>query len=222
LFDEFPEYEFDVGSSVYTEKSRNDAREFLTRHYGHEMEELRTEGEKFVDGNSFRNPFKDVYYNVTNGTDQFIVKKHRTSIDSPVSYMINPGSFRIIIEPPSFDSEKFSLLVSHFEWGNQFLAEHENELGSALEEILGTIKEHGLDRRWTLWQGPGVEIMTLPEKLFLQFLEILERLVGRELPQETVDFLKEQNAPGGGLQIILHKKIEILPDNHVKVLDRPM
>jgi hypothetical protein len=78
-YDDRSIFEFDERKNSFIEKSVNDGKSFLMQHYGHEMQELRKHGENFIEGRSYSDPFKTVYYNVTNGLDRFRNKKTKNA-----------------------------------------------------------------------------------------------------------------------------------------------
>ena len=94
-FDDLPVFDFDENKSEYIKKTLNEGKLFLMKHHGHELQELRRFGESYMIGDIFSNPFNPVYYNVTNGIEFFVLKKHRSCIDSPVSYKLISGHFKI-------------------------------------------------------------------------------------------------------------------------------
>jgi len=85
-FDSAPIY--DLEGMTVREIFIDDRRQFIDKHFDHEIEKLRT-----VTGNRFSigrliDPMKVGYVEVTNGTEFFILRISRSSITDPVSYQI--------------------------------------------------------------------------------------------------------------------------------------
>jgi hypothetical protein len=85
-FDSAPIY--DLEGMTVREIFIDDRRQFIDKHFDHEIEKLRT-----VTGNRFSigrliDPMKVGYVEVTNGTEFFILRISRSSITDPVSYQM--------------------------------------------------------------------------------------------------------------------------------------
>jgi hypothetical protein len=85
-FDSAPRY--DLQGLTVREIFTDDRRQFIDRHFDHEIEKLRR-----VTGNHFTigrliDPMKVGYVEVTNGKEFFILRISRSSIADPVSYQM--------------------------------------------------------------------------------------------------------------------------------------
>jgi hypothetical protein len=85
-FDSAPIY--DLEGMTVRETFIDDRREFIYRHFDHEIEKLRSvTGNHFLIGRLI-DPMKVGYVEVTNGKEFFILRISRSSIADPVSYQM--------------------------------------------------------------------------------------------------------------------------------------
>lgn len=63
----------------------------MGRHAGHRLEPLKTTGENYFRDGSAMDPMSEGFIEVTNGREQFLLRRTRSSIDDPVAYEITQG-----------------------------------------------------------------------------------------------------------------------------------
>ncbi|MFH1624308.1 MAG: hypothetical protein ABID54_04030 [Pseudomonadota bacterium] len=89
------EYHYDKEKDLFTEEVKNDRKPFMTKHRGHETEELKVNRASFISDRPYSEPLKTCYFEATNGTEDFVIKKWRNRIDSPVRYEAVRGRIEI-------------------------------------------------------------------------------------------------------------------------------
>ncbi len=91
-WDFYPQYIWNEGE--IKEIKMDDRKAFLQRHKGHKMEEL-TPVTPFISDKTYTEPVKTCYLEATNGSEKFLIKKWRNTIDDPFSYEIIRGRIEI-------------------------------------------------------------------------------------------------------------------------------
>lgn len=87
-FDRAPTYQLE-GMTV-REIFTDDRRQFVDRHFGHEIEELKSVAQNRFPISRPGDPMKVGYVEVTNGRVSFVLRVSRSNIADPVSYKIVP------------------------------------------------------------------------------------------------------------------------------------
>lgn len=87
-FDRAPIYDLDLDGMTVQEIFTDDQRQFVDRHFGHEIEELTSVTETHFPIGRLVDPMKVGYVEVSNGQESFILRISRRKIAEPVSYKI--------------------------------------------------------------------------------------------------------------------------------------
>jgi hypothetical protein len=85
-YDSSPEFEYDEKKQEIFERQMDDRQSFYLRHDGHELEELSIKKNSYISEDLYLEPIKVSYFEATNGSENFVVKKWRRSIEEPVKY----------------------------------------------------------------------------------------------------------------------------------------
>jgi hypothetical protein len=91
-WDYYPDYRWHEGE--IEESERNDRAPFLERHRGHTTEKL-TPLTSPLSGKPYAEPVKASFFEATNGTERFVIKRWRKGIDEPFAYEIMEGRLEI-------------------------------------------------------------------------------------------------------------------------------
>jgi len=209
LHDDTPEYVFSEKKSQYSKNSMSDGKSFLIKHQGHTLQELHKKGECFIEGKTYNDPMKNVYYNVTNGIEMFILKKSRSDAGAPVSFELSAGTFSVTQDGPVFDLDKIGKVISHPRWGNSFLHNHSEEFFNTLKDLSSEIRFSHLDNSSVLETSPEIRCCRLPGKIIEKLVRNLSRLLSRELPRDAVEFINDQKDFGGCLNPLFRRKLQI-------------
>lgn len=96
-FDQVPEYEWDPNRlpENFRSNERDDFKDFLIHHQGHQLENLKVLEDSFVSEKSYSEPIKTSFFKATNGKDHFVIKKFREKIDEPMKYQVISGDFSL-------------------------------------------------------------------------------------------------------------------------------
>jgi hypothetical protein len=92
-WDLYPHYAWNEGE--IKELEMDDRKAFLQRHRGHNTEELTLLTPPISD-KPYTEPLKTGYFEATNGTERFLIKRWRTKIDDPFAYKIIEGSIELM------------------------------------------------------------------------------------------------------------------------------
>jgi hypothetical protein len=77
------------------EIAMDDRKAFLQKHNGHKTEQL-TPLTPPISDKPYTEPLKTSYFEATNGTERFLIKRWRTKIDDPFAYEIIEGSIKLM------------------------------------------------------------------------------------------------------------------------------
>jgi len=96
-FDQWPEYEPHSNGSFESFRTleRDDFRDFLKNHHGHQLEDLKILEDSFISEKDYGEPVKTSYFKATNGKESFVVKKNREKIDEPLKYQLIHGDYSL-------------------------------------------------------------------------------------------------------------------------------
>lgn len=89
-FDQWPEYELCPSSSIdnFRIHEKDDFKDFLKKHRGHQLEDLKIIEDSFISEKPYSEPIKASYFKATNGKERFVIKKFRERIDEPLKYQL--------------------------------------------------------------------------------------------------------------------------------------
>jgi hypothetical protein len=88
-FDRAPMYALN-GDEV-AETPANDWREFMARHNGHRLESLAATGSDYYPNGSAVDPMSVRYFEVSNGSDTWLLRRSRASMEEPFRYALVDG-----------------------------------------------------------------------------------------------------------------------------------
>jgi hypothetical protein len=114
-FDNAPLYVF--RENELEEHAADDWRLFMKQHAGHRLEPLRGTGEKWFPSGSSSDPMSVAYIEVTNGHDQFVVRRERKTIQEPLRYELRPD--RLAHANPTLEAQGNEIkkeMKNHFSW----------------------------------------------------------------------------------------------------------
>ena len=96
-FDQWPEYEPHSGGSFESFRTveRDDFQDFLKKHDGHQLEDLKILEDSFISEKDYAEPVKTSYFKATNGKESFVVRKNREKIDRPLKYQLIHGDYSL-------------------------------------------------------------------------------------------------------------------------------
>ena len=84
-YDFYPEYLYDAEKGIFEERKRDDRKSFEAKHQRHHVEELSIIEGSFISEDPYLEPLKTGYFEVTNGCENFVVKKWRNDIHAPLT-----------------------------------------------------------------------------------------------------------------------------------------
>jgi len=93
--DSSPEYHYDEKGDRFIELAKNDREPFITKHKNHKIEELRVNRASYISDRPYSEPLKAAYFEATNGREDFVIKKWREKIESPLRYELIKGYIEI-------------------------------------------------------------------------------------------------------------------------------
>ena len=89
------EYHYDKKKDCFLELVRNDREPFITKHKSHKVEELKVNRASYISDCSYSEPLKTSYFETTNGREDFVIKRWRDKIESPLRYEIVKGYIEV-------------------------------------------------------------------------------------------------------------------------------
>jgi hypothetical protein len=85
------EYHYDKKKDYFIELVKNDREPFITKHKRHKVEELKVNRSSYISDRPYSEPLKTSYFEVTDGREDFVIKRWRDKIESPLRYEIVEG-----------------------------------------------------------------------------------------------------------------------------------
>lgn len=114
-FDKAPLYIFT--GNEFEEQAADDWRWFMEQHAGHRLEPLRGTGEKWFPSGSLSDPMSVAYIEVTNGHDQFVVRRARKTIQEPLRYELLRGRLAHAVATLEAQGDEIKKeMKNHFSW----------------------------------------------------------------------------------------------------------
>ena len=95
-FDQCPEHKYNPNhpSEPVQVIEKDDFKEFLTTHQGHQLENLEVIENSFASGKNYLEPVKTSYLKATNSKkEKFVIKRVREKIGEKVRYQVIPGDY---------------------------------------------------------------------------------------------------------------------------------
>lgn len=89
------EYHYDKEKDCFAELAKNDREPFITKHKSHKIEELKVNRASWISDRSSSEPLKTSYFETTNGREDFVIKRWRDRIESPLRYEIVKGYIEV-------------------------------------------------------------------------------------------------------------------------------
>ena len=114
-FDKAPVYKF-VGIAL-EEQVTDDWRLFMEQHAGHRLEPLKASGEQFFTRGASTDPMSVAYIEVTNGRENYLLRRARKSIQEPMIYELVQGRLTdagLTVEIQENEIKKE--MENHFSW----------------------------------------------------------------------------------------------------------
>lgn len=96
-YDQEPEYETGsyLSSCIGYVRERDDFKDFMRDHHGHRLEDLTIIEGSFISDRAYMEPVKVSYFKVTNGKENFIVRRFRERIGEPLRYELIAGDYSL-------------------------------------------------------------------------------------------------------------------------------
>jgi hypothetical protein len=114
-FDKAPLYIFT--GNEFEEQAADDWRWFMEQHAGHRLEPLRGTGEKWFPSGSLSDPMSVAYFEVSNGHDQFVVRRERKTIQEPLRYELLRGRLAHAVATLEAQGDEIKTeMKNHFSW----------------------------------------------------------------------------------------------------------
>ena len=106
-YDSHPSFVFNEANQSFEEIETDDWKDFMSKHKGHNIMELYIMKGPFYSHNAYWELVREDYFETTDGTSIFTIKRWRTDINQPFKYEIVPG--RIQISEPIFQAQSVDL-----------------------------------------------------------------------------------------------------------------
>jgi len=96
-FDQTPDFAWEGIPSLREPQAieKDDFQDFLRKHQGHQLEELKIIEDSFISEKPYAEPIKVSYFRATNGKEHFVVKRFRGRIDEPLKYQLIKGDYSL-------------------------------------------------------------------------------------------------------------------------------
>lgn len=209
-YDFCPEYIHDVEKDIFEEQKGDDRKPFVAKHQRHHLEELHMIEGSFISEDLYLEPVKASYFEVTNGSEKFVIKKWRKDIHAPLTYELIPGHIAFT---------EIRLFAQCKDIRKQFQAEVEI-LDSAEEKIDNFVKvvesvvsqmEEKEFRKKDLYEtsSPVVSHVRLGEEEIEKILKGCQRIFTSDEIKRIEKFIRENNEYNGVMTALVERQFEI-------------
>ncbi len=208
------------GSLPGVEWSDEDAsfrREFILAHGNHPQEELRVDLETIFSDKSGYGFSKTIYFEATNGRQNFLIKRTKPGLEYPARYEILPGRMKIFTQSIKIQEGELRRQLSAN--GNLYALPEEkaSEFIKALSEEVAVISSQGLFQEFDAMaegNSPRLLYASLKEE---RWEKILDRCTPNFQPSELRwirEFIRAHRQPGEVLSLLIHRKISFFAEDN--------
>lgn len=177
--------------------SEDDEPPFAVRHAGHRLEPLVRRGDAFLSDKPVWDPTATTYFEVTNGSEIFMVRSGRRSIEDPIERRLVPGRLRLDHVAVEFETDLIRRAIdAHFfphalrpSKLEQFLAE--------LNALCSDIDADRLEVVFDSTEEPQVQYARLPAKLFDHLVARCQTIFDQWERERLQHFFDEARADDG-------------------------
>lgn len=218
-YDFSPDYFYNAEKDTVRVIMRNDRKSFEERHKKHQLEDLQVIEGSFITEGLYMEPVKASYFEVTNGSERFVVKKWRKDIYAPLTYELIPG--RLVLKETTFS-------VSREDIRKQFLAEVKideqskakvTEFINVVEKVISKMDERDLNGRELSETGrAGCFFVNLREDQIRKILDGCCFIFSDEEIGEIERFIRENNEYNGVMTVLVKQLFEIQRDEAPKMI----
>jgi hypothetical protein len=204
-FDQCPEYQYSDASGEYYAyvKEKNDELDFAQQHRGHQIEELTIlENTKYSEGHYF-DPQRVQYFEATNGTDTFLIKRWRNSVLNPVRHDIVPGRLEV---QKTIDIQKASLEKQmRHELNNPSLAEEKDR--KFMEIVQDIVRYCNPDNYQDMYASDDAQVDYLPldEEQISAIIKRSRAVFTQDELHKIESFIRNNYAYNGVMALVLKK-----------------
>ena len=183
------------------EHEANDREVFEKAHKGHLTEYL-TSLTAPISVQPYREPVKTSYFEATNGTKNFLIKRWRRSIDEPVAYEIIEGRLEVIKGPARVQTEAIKKQMKA-EYGSSLTDE---KIGSFLTAIHKEVEKLDPSALVLSVEGetPLIAYHLLGTNCVERILIRCQDKFNHEELQQLREFITEHNAYDGVMTVMVH------------------
>lgn len=210
VYDSYPEYVYDIERDILREQKRDDRKNFEDKHQRHHLEELQVIEGSCISGGPYREPVKASYFEVTNGSENFVIKKWRKDIYDPLTYELIPGhlAFTELMFSPQYDDirKQFQTEVK--------LTDHTEEkmehFLTVVRSVISQMNESDLETE-DLYEtdNPAIVYVQLNEEKVGKILEGCRTVFTPEELKKLAVFIRENNEHDGVMTALVKRQFEI-------------
>ncbi len=199
-----PAYRLTADGGEPVEVPQDDEAAFRGGHAGHRLGTLEVIEGSSVSTGHWGDPMRESFFEATDGTETFVVRRWRTEIDRPVKYEVVPGALEIrpiSIEVQSRDIE----LQLRADLPDNLDSDHIRHFLRAVEDVAGSLEYDDLEEVCVDQRDPLLIYLRFDEK---QVGEIIDRL-GALVPADTLQRLHEfilENREGNDVMNLVARK----------------
>ena len=203
-WDRCPHYAWHKGE--IKEQEGNDREIFFQSHKGHNIEELIPLTPPISD-KPYTEPLKAAYFEATNGTRRFLIKRWRSTIDAPLTYEIIEGSIVLTNGKVRAQAEaiKKQIRMEH----NSFISEKKLDcFVKAIEKEVESVDPYTLEES-TEGETPLISFYTLGTECVDRILTRCQDTFNQNELKLLRDFVIEHNEYDGVMTVVAKKEFTI-------------
>jgi hypothetical protein len=203
-----PSYTWEEGD--IKEHKVNDRESFVQTHKGHTTEQLTPLTAPMSD-KPYLEPLKTAYFEATNGTRQFLIKRWRSTIDEPFAYEIIDGRLELRHEKIQAQTEAIKKQLKA-DYGSSISEEKITSFMSAIHKEAEKLDPASLVFS-TEGETPLISYYLLGSNCIERIIIRCQDKFDHEELQLLREFITEHNAYDGVMTIVVHSDFIIKPVN---------
>jgi hypothetical protein len=220
IYDFYPEYLHDAEKGIFEERERYDRKTFEVKHQRHRLEELYVIEGSFLAEDLYLEPVKASYFEVTNGCENFVVKKWRKDIRAPLAYELIPGHLALTDIRFSAQCED---IRKQLQTELKLSGKAEEKIKGFIDVVQSVISQ--MDEKDLIREdicetvSPVVSHVPLDEKQIEKILKECQKIFTPEELKKIEEFIRENNEYNGVMTALIERRFEIRKIEGNKVIE---
>lgn len=203
------EYHYDKEKDCFIELVRNDREPFITKHKSHKVEELKVNRDSYISDRFYSEPLKTSYFETTNGREDFVIKRWRDKIESPLRYEIVKGYIEVTNKSAVHGENIIKQIQAEI---NPPISHNKiTRLIQVVERVVSQLDPKGLLKDSLEFDNPLVLHCKLKNSAIKSIVELSKDIFKGEEFKKIRDFIYENSDYDGVMAPLVKREFTIKP-----------